>query len=85
MASVAAIGSSPGRAPLDDCRRARRATAALAFLYFGLRILIEPGSQYVGVLDDPQIFDLVVRVVAARARARLESARDARALGAERA
>jgi hypothetical protein len=29
---------------------------ALAFLYFGLRILIDPGGQYVGVFDDPQIF-----------------------------
>ncbi len=29
--------------------------ALLAFLYFGLGPLIEPGRQYVGVFDDPQI------------------------------
>jgi hypothetical protein len=27
----------------------------LSFLFFGLRPLIEPGSQYIGVFDDPQI------------------------------
>ena len=43
-------------------RTAREALAAfaayslVAFLYFGLRPLIEPGSQYVGVFNDPQIF-----------------------------
>ncbi len=31
------------------------AYALLAFLYFGLGPLIEPGHQYVGVFDDPQI------------------------------
>jgi hypothetical protein len=40
----------------------RRASAAalavyalLAFLYFGLGPLVEPGRQYIGVFDDPQI------------------------------
>jgi hypothetical protein len=28
---------------------------ALSFLYFGLRLLLEPGSQYIGPFDDPQI------------------------------
>ena len=31
------------------------AYALLAFLFFGLGPLIEPGRQYIGVLDDPQI------------------------------
>ena len=31
------------------------AYALLAFLFFGLGPLIEPGRQYVGVFDDPQI------------------------------
>ncbi len=54
MTSVAATGSE---------ERTRWASVGvlggycvLAFLYFGLRILIEPGRQYVGVPDDPQIF-----------------------------
>jgi hypothetical protein len=29
--------------------------ALLAFLFFGLRPLIQPGRQYIGVFDDPQI------------------------------
>ena len=29
--------------------------ALLAFLYFGLRPLLAPGRQYIGVFDDPQI------------------------------
>jgi hypothetical protein len=28
---------------------------AVAFLYFGLRLLLEPGRQYIGQYDDPQI------------------------------
>ena len=31
------------------------AFTALSLLYFGLRLLIEPGHQYIGPLDDPQI------------------------------
>ena len=31
------------------------AYTALSLLYFGLRLLIEPGHQYIGPLDDPQI------------------------------
>ena len=31
------------------------AYALLAFLYFGLRPLLEPGRQYIGIFDDPQI------------------------------
>lgn len=46
-------------ASLAEPRRARLvaagAYALLAFLYFGLGLLIEPGHQYVGVFDDPQI------------------------------
>jgi hypothetical protein len=43
--------ATTGRAAL-----AAAATYVLAsFLYFGLRPLIEPGGQYVGVFDDPQI------------------------------
>jgi hypothetical protein len=30
--------------------------AFLAFCFFGLRPLLEPGAQYIGVPDDPQIF-----------------------------
>jgi hypothetical protein len=29
--------------------------SAVSFLYFGLRLLLEPGRQYIGQLDDPQI------------------------------
>ncbi len=32
------------------------AYCAVSFLYFGLRLLTRPGSQYVGPRDDPQIF-----------------------------
>jgi hypothetical protein len=28
---------------------------AVSFLYFGLRLLLEPGRQYIGQVDDPQI------------------------------
>lgn len=28
---------------------------AVAFAFFGLRLLIEPGNQYIGSYDDPQI------------------------------
>ena len=28
---------------------------ALSFLYFGVRLLVEPGAQYIGPFDDPQI------------------------------
>jgi hypothetical protein len=49
------------RIRLGGTSRARRSVAALAgycaisFLYFGLRLVIEPGSQYLGRYDDPQI------------------------------
>src|ERR1700686_3970658 len=47
----------PSRAP----RRKRTALAVLAgysfvsFLWFGLHVVIEPGRQYIGDFDDPQI------------------------------
>ena len=44
---------------LDLRRRAGAAALAsylaVSFLYFGLRLLIEPGRQYIGSYDDPQI------------------------------
>jgi hypothetical protein len=48
-------------APLRRMSRRRAALGAFAiylavsFLAFGLRLLIEPGSQYIGSYDDPQI------------------------------
>jgi hypothetical protein len=43
--------NSPGRAAL----LALCGYSLLSFLYFGLRLLVQPGSRYIGVYDDPQI------------------------------
>ena len=42
--------------------------AAISFGYFGWRLLPHPGRVVAGFGSDTDIFDLVVRVVAARAR-----------------
>jgi hypothetical protein len=57
-ATAAGLTASPGIAA--TARRhagvgALLVYCLLAFLYFGLRLLVEPGSHYVGVFADPQI------------------------------
>ncbi len=57
MSSTRLHALSPSR-PLSPARARWLALAVyclLSFLFFGLRLLIEPGHRYVGVLDDPQI------------------------------
>ncbi len=41
--------------PRRACWLALGLYSVLSFLFFGLRLLVEPGRQYVGVPDDPQI------------------------------
>src|SRR5581483_7503788 len=64
--AVTGADSSPPRTPIGcramiaRLRRRPRLTAvaiylAIGFLYFGLRLLIEPGAQYVGPFEDPLV------------------------------